>query len=982
MKTLSLTYRAVILAVFAACLIFFAAFYRDYLMFGRPDRVEIESPALALKDSSKLYIVDLSRKRLLRVDEEGRADLTLSAGSGRFDEIYDLAVNKNGGFFILNTVRDGETRRIRSESVQEYDPDGRFVREVFHAEHEYPSFNRKIPGLAVNEEGQFFFVTLEEDAFILRSSVIGVPSKPREEFIETLYPFPMASKMFNLFDVEKSGGVLFTAKNGEIYRTIPQKARVERIFSSAPRNGGGNGAIPWCVAAGGSRVFFTDLGNRGIYSFGDDHEPEIVFHDPDTIYYRISAKNGAIAATSGNSVLLIENGQNAVLDRFAVSFKILAIRLGLWLSITVLSICLLWALIFLVRVIAANRNDSLLKISCIVIPCTMIVTIVLCLIVTKETTNMMTTEMLTRLTSIAELVARQLPVDSLQGLNDVGDYMNDDYSSVKSLLEEALISKEEFARMYCVLYKILDGSISEVYDSDNNHGIVGYPYDWPVEGSDEEEILTTGKYKTYIYPSWVDGGVIFSLCPVYGKNGNGAEPVGLIEIGMDLAAFRKANRNLIVNIILNIVSMSVVMIIIAFEALSFLDARGRAARLMSSGAGVPAFLMRSAVFLVYFTTNIATGFLPIYAREIIQAGGRDYPFPIEFLIAAPISSDVFMGALASLFGTSICRKLGIKITAILSGLLAVAGLCMEFLSADILWLTAGFALCGFGCGLTLFLANLKAAGEKDTDEKDKAFAGITVALASGVNSGVVFGAFLTNWLPNRAVFGVSIFFGLALLAFSAKYMTKIAQDELGTGNERGSMNGVRFILSPRVFLYLFAMMGPMMASGYFLIYLFPIVGFDLGIPESYIGYSFLLNSLMVVFFSASFTKFLSKKIGKPLSLLLWVLIYAGAFASFSVFQNIPVLLLVLVSMGFADSFGQSLSASYYTDLPEVKKYGYGKALGVSNVVDNAAQTAGPFLFSYALLIGQGKGLLQIALILTAMAFLFFLFSFRNENNAH
>jgi predicted MFS family arabinose efflux permease len=976
MKTLNAAYRYVIMALFALCALFFAAFYKDHVTFGRPDQVVIESPALALKVSSKMYVVDLSRKRLLRAGEEGRAELILMAGSGRFDEIYDLAVNENGGIFILNTVRDMETRRVLAESVQEYDPDGRLLGERFRFEHEQPSFNRKIPGLAMNKEGTLFFVTLEENSFVLHSSVTEATPKSQEkdEFPGIGCSFPRASRMFNSFDVDRDGNVLFTTKNGEIYRHILHSAQSARIFSSNGRSEGGNGAIPWRVAAGDSKEYFTDIGNRGIYTFGSGDKPEIVFHDPDTIYYGLSASGGVLTATGENSILLIENGHNAVLEGFGVSFEILAIRIGLWLSMTVISVCLLWALVFAVRAIAANRNDFLLKISGIVIPCTVIVTVVLCLIVTKETAGMMTAEMLTRLTSIAELIARQIPADSFQRLNGVRDYMNGDYDNVRKLLDEALISREEYARIYCVLYRILDGSISEVYDSDNNHGIVGYPYDWPVEGSDEQEILTTGEYKTYIYPSWVDGGVIFSLCPIYGQN---AEPAGLIEIGMDLAAFRKANRHLIANIILNIVSMSVVMIIIAFEALSFLAARRRAAMLMPLDGCVPASFMRSAVFLVYFTTNISTGFLPIYAREVIHAGVRSYPFPVEFLIAAPISSDVFMGALASLFGTSICRKLGVKTVAVLSGLFAVAGLCLEFLSQDIIWLTAGFAVCGFGCGLALFLANLRVAEERDADEKDKAFAGIAVAVTSGVNSGVVFGAFLTNWMPNRAVFGVAICFGGVLLAFLAKYMTKLGQDGFEAGKEKGGLSEAEFILSPRIFLYLFAVMGPMAASGYFVIYLFPIVGFDLGIPESYIGYSFLLNSLVVVLFSVSCTSFFSKKIGKPLSITLWVLIYAAAFVIFAAFGNIPALLLALLLMGFADSFGHSLSASYYTDLPEVGKYGYGKAIGVLNVIDNAAQTAGPFMFSYALLIGQGKGLLWIALSLALMALLFFPFSLRN-----
>ena len=171
----------------------------------------------------------------------------------------------------------------------------------------------------------------------------------------------------------------------------------------------------------------------------------------------------------------------------------------------------------------------------------------------------------------------------------------------------------------------------------------------------------------------------------------------------------------------------------------------------------------------------------------------------------------------------------------------------------------------------------------------------------------------------------------------------------------------------------------MIASGYFLIYLFPIVGFDLGISESNIGYAFLLNSLVVILFSSPLTRAASSKLGKPVSLTLWTLIYAGSFVLVAFYPNIPALLLALVLMGFADSFGQSLSSSYYTELPEVVQYGYGRAIGISNVADNVFQTLGPFVFSYALHVGLSRGLLQIAAGLAALSLIFLLSSVRAKS---
>jgi MFS family permease len=963
--------RAVFIVVFLASMIFLALFGKEFLAFKRPDVVAIDSPTLVFKASAPiLYVVDSSRRRLIRIGASDTVDLIINANSSHFSEIYDLTANDAGEIFILDTVRDARSRRIKSEVVQRYSPDGRFMEEIFRTDHEIPSFDRKVAGLARNERDECSFVTLDSSYFTLHSLRPDVG-----KLDEKTYDFPMASKMFNHFDLGQGEILFFTTKRGEIYKTDDEG--VVRIFTSGARLEGGDGAIPWDIAAGDdAKFYFTDLGRRGVYSIEADGESELVYDDPETIYYRISAQNG-LTILSESEIVVLDRGEFPVLDIVRVDNTILAARIGAWITTGVFLTGCVWGLFMLARFLI-QKNSFVIKFSAAVIVGTLFLTVVFCLIVTQNITDRMTREMLSHLTTTGELLAMQIPGDSFVRMDSVDDYMNEDYAAVKRPLEETLLSQEEYYRVYCVLYKIIDGAIAEVFESDNNHGIVNYPYDWPVEDSDEVEILNTGQKKTYTFPSWEDGGVIFSLCPIYG---NGREPLGLIEIGADLRAFREENNSLILNLFLNVVSISIAMIILMIEFLVFLDARRKmAASVLRKATYVPVDMVRTVVFLVYFTTNMATSFLPLYARDMILAEGGFHRFPMAFLIAAPISADVLLGAFASLFGDRIIRKLGVRRMTILGGILAFAGICLEFAFYDIFLLTAGYALSGFGCGLTLFLANLKIAGESDSGDKEKGFASITAGTTSGINAGVVFGAFLINWLSQRMVLGVAALTSLTLVAISVKYMTRLDIPVLIRGKDNREISTARFLFSPRPLLYLLTLLGPAIASGYFLIYLFPIVAFDLGISGSNIGYSFLLHSLVVIFFSSSLTNFFSIKCGKPVSLTLWALVYAGSFMMFACFQNIQALLATLVLMGFADSFGQSLSANYYTELPEVVKYGYGRAIGLSNVVDNIAQTVGPFVFSYALHIGLREGLSHIALGLVVLSSIFLLNSFRSRNN--
>ena len=104
-------------------------------------------------------------------------------------------------------------------------------------------------------------------------------------------------------------------------------------------------------------------------------------------------------------------------------------------------------------------------------------------------------------------------------------------------------------------------------------------------------------------------------------------------------------------------------------------------------------------------------------------------------------------------------------------------------------------------------------------------------------------------------------------------------------------------------------------------------------------------------------------------------IYGAAFVLVAVYQNIPALLAAIILMGLSDSFGLPLQTGHYTDLEEVKSFGYERAIGVYSLFENGAQAAGSFIFSYALVIGVRQGLFLITGILMALAVLFFVLDY-------
>ena len=79
---------------------------------------------------------------------------------------------------------------------------------------------------------------------------------------------------------------------------------------------------------------------------------------------------------------------------------------------------------------------------------------------------------------------------------------------------------------------------------------------------------------------------------------------------------------------------------------------------------------------------------------------------------------------------------------------------------------------------------------------------------------------------------------------------------------------------------------------------------------------------------------MTHRIGQKGSLALAAVLYAGAFLLYAVWPGIPTLIVLLILLGVSDSYGLPAQSTYYTDMKEVQRYGYDKAMGVYSLFEN------------------------------------------------
>lgn len=959
--------RTILLSVLMIMCSLFLTFHSDYL-FTTSFQVQYNDIVYATLDSEgNRIIIDHSGRRLLKVSAANEVQFLRKGGKNSGKGFYDAkkaVTDAENHVYLLNIHKEDGGFRIRREEIVEYSPEGKYLGVVFGIDHTEPVLSESIEGI-YSLNGKLVYIVSEEDSFTLYSK--------NNQSIQS-YPLAIPSKNIISYALQpESHEIAYSTKQGEIWR-YPGEGEEDLLYDAGTCEGL---SIPRELSFDPEgKLFFTDIGLRTVSELSKDGTVSQVIYDGEIgedisskyIYYYMSADHGVIAVTSYYIATLQQSGPEFTFSS-TYNFANRTFIVGDWIAALILVLIGLY-LIGKAAGYVLKKGSRVFKLSIAVVLGVVCIAGLFLLIVLPDFERRLMDSELQRAEAVSDMTGLQLPKEEFKRLDSTTDYMSEDYIAVRDCMNGIFLSDTEgIGDFYCVLYKVREGVITCTYSLQEEAGAI-YPYDWEYEGSDEQWILANGKGKEYRGVATSEGNFLFVLNPIFDAEGNA---IGLVEVGTDLFAFHKETNRMIIELFLHVIAITIVVILVAMELVIFLHGRREylkrlSERQLDAPVKLPNDLLRIMVFIIFFITNMTTSFLPLYALKISESSMLSVPK--EVLAALPISAEVLFGAAFSILGNVIIRRLGVKRSAIMGSILFSAGLLIRILVPDIWILTAGNAIMGSGWGiLLLIVSSLIAMGSEE--EKNQGFTGYNKAAMSGVNCGIVFGGFLVNWLSYRAIFFSAAAVSLIIVAHVAAYVRKASF--IREDNSEEIVKPIRFlefITGKGVLAYFLMIVIPVIACGYFLNYLYPILGTQYGLSETRIGYSYLINGIIIICFGTVLTDYFTKKVKKAYSLTIASLLYAAAFLCVAYFHNVYSLLAVLVLLGLSDSFGLPIQVSYFTDLEAVKRYGYDKAMGIYSLFENAAQAGGSFVFSYVLIIGVRSGLLLVLSIMAVLAVMF------------
>ena len=906
--------------------------------------------------SGEMLISNKSGKELLRVNEAGVLLDKIKNGNSTFDVATYALDGPDKNMYVYEVIYDKGVR-IESERILRLNSFGKRQENLNEKKKTIYSMRVSIAGIKGTEDS----------VYIIKKEHNSLDVYNHNNQLIKSFPFLDTNKwVFGATYVPATEKIYCSTYRGEVFECGEDGGR-KLLYNSDESED----SVPVDVCADANNIYVADVGNNDIIcidmntkevsriKYPDDYD-DIMVSDV------LTCDSGGLCSVSEEGVVIWNDGKGTFFDEVRLSNTIVVKCILLWISLAfVILIIFFQVSVFVIKVI--RKRDTTTRIAFSIIVSIVLIGVLFLGTLFPSFREQYLQEIYAREELAAATLAQWIDTNAFMELSKPSDFMGESYREVRSAARDIFLSGRG-DDLYCEVYKIRGDKISIVYTLEDIY--CGYPSGLTVEEMDA--VIEKGHFER-LSSNTSQGSYLYVMCPIKDKSGN---TIGIIEVGTDMTNINEKNGKLLINLIINVAAVTMIINMLVVELLYYTRGKKKYSDLLRKGGNkgeFPSEIYRFVVFLIYFFTNLTAAILPIYAIKISKNMSA-FGLSPEILAAIPISAEVFSGALTGALGGKIVRKLGVRKTVILSSFLFTGSLFLRIIP-NIWVLSLSSLLLGMGWGVELFMVEVLTARLPET-EKDVGYAHQNAASLSGSNIAIVLGGFWIQWIPYSTLFAITAVLSIVLIFVSYKYLIHLDYKEVKEENKKETkeISLFKFLFSRRVITFFLFLLMPVFICTFFLSYLFPILGENWGLSETYIGYSYILNGICAITIGSKMTRYFSVKKKKVMGLFMSVSLFAVAFLLVSAYMSVLSLIIALVLIGLADSFGTPLLSGYYTDLKEVERFGYDKSIGLYSLIGNGAMSLGSFVFGLILIGGTEKGLIILAISIIIMGVIFVLFS--------
>ncbi|NLV16030.1 MAG: MFS transporter [Syntrophomonadaceae bacterium] len=957
-----------LISVLVACAFFgYANMYKYDLSLDK--NMALSNPWLVKTDNSgNSYVVDKERSRVVVIDETNQISRVINGCDPKGDTFYypdNICVDHEGGIYIHDIWWSPTGFSLDGECIMYYNPQGEFDRYVYEVYYD-DIYCDKPRIFAVTEyNDSVYFVVADETGFVLNSispsshEVSELASYALEEAITLIQDFVIDPAAKVIYAVDKRG-MLLKAANGQV-------TKVQDVYAKAAENQ--KIALYRAAADNQGNVYVTDIASEQLLRFSRENDYDYSKVTDGSAIWNVAVNNetGLISFVRDGQIYVMDSSGEVILagGEFEKSREYL-VKEGLFdLLLLFAFLTTLYALLRILLVAITFKYSENGRIGVLIATSVLIVTAI---IVSQLMGDFRTTyqdEILNKLEMSAQIVSNTTDIEALKSINSPRDYMNDNYKKLLSSITNTIDKKYAYSDdMYCNILKLEGDQAYAVAYIDNSIGAY-----FPLFDSEAEEVYQVYNTHQILLSSTVSetGSYIYVKAPICD---NEQQVIGVVEVGTLSDVLDSSVNQMLREIAIPLIMIILVILFVFSELFSFFDLRSRyREEVEENRKAIPLHVVRLLVFITFLAFNMGTSFLPVYILKFV---GLDIGIPRELAGSIPMSVNLIFLAITSLFCARLLNTYGFRRVAVFSGCLALCGDFTLAFAQNYLMIIVGLSLNGIGVGIItnaihMYLASSKYGGDKDSGY---GFSIFSAASLSGISCGMMFGAALAENLGQNNVFLMSTGVWLIVVfifLFLGRGIT-LAREK-NNSEEGNSLTLREFILNKNVLSFMALIQVPYIVMSAFIYYFVPIYANGQGLGETESCMLIMTSSLCSVYLSVGLTSYLSNKI-KDNTIYLSSIITYIALVMFALNMTVPMLIVALIMIGVANSFGTPSRVGYFASSKEANAYGKNRAMGIYNFVDNIGESAGPIVLASIVSAGFLAGIVKLVIAFTGMNGLF------------
>lgn len=954
----------VLIAVLISVAVFgHANMYKHEL--GIDKNLVLSNPWLVKTDGSgNSYVVDKERTRVVVIDQNQQVVRTVNGCAPKGDTFYfpdNISVDDQGGIFFHDIWWSLTGFSLDGECFMYYTPDGKFDRYVHEVYYDDIYCDKHRIFAMTGYHDYIYFVAADEEGFVLNrislndDQVDELLTYVYEDAITFIQDFAVDPASQVVWAVDKRG-LLLEAKEGVL-------AQVHDVYRDDENL---NIALYRSAVDNLGNVYVTDIASNQLFRFSQDEDYEYskILNGFGMWSVAVNNETGLLSFVKAGEACVMDRSGDIILQGFEFEKSTEYYFAGVLFNLLLLlaAFAALYVLLRILLVAITVKYSKTGQTSILIAATAFIVTSIIVGQLMSDFRTVYRDEILNKLEMSAQIVSNTTDTDALKRIDNPRDYMNDDYkkllNSVTTTIDKNFAYSDD---MYC---NILARAGHEAYALayiDNSIGAY-----FPLFGPEAEEVCQVYDTGEGLQSDTVSetGAYIYVKEPVFDQDGR---VVGVVEVGTLADVLDESVNKMLRQIAIPMIMIILVILFAFSEIVSFFDLRSRyRSQLQRDNQAIPLHIVRLLAFIVFLAFNMATSFLPVYILKFV---GVDIGLPRELIVSIPMSVNLVFLAITSLFCARLLNNFGFRQVAVVSGCIALMGDFTLALAQNYTMIVIGLALNGLGAGIITNAVHMFLASSSVNQESGYGFSIFSAASLSGISCGMMFGAALAERMGQSNVFlastGVWLLVSLIILLLG-RQMT-FAQDESGTGHSH--LNLKEFIFNKNVLSFMALIQVPYIIMSAFIYFYVPIFAYGQGLGETESCMLIMISALCSVYLSVGLTAYLGRKI-KDNTIYLSSAITYFALILFALNMTVPMLIISLVMIGVANSFGAPSRQGYFVDSEEATLYGKNRSIGIYNFVDSLGESAGPMVLATIVSTGFFAGIVKLVTVFTGMNGLF------------